>query len=139
MTFVYFFNYNLFFKVRRKSLLLKRPGVAGTVLQTFLWLIDWLTNSSFSSKSSRHLHSKTVWARDLKCWENVHLPPHVTCHVSHVMCHMWQSCGPSRWRVCYQLGPFYQYFFWLWGDFWQLEILFIKKKIMFVIFLSQQN
>ena len=34
----------------------------------------------------------------------------VTCQVSGVTCHMsdfflGKSCGASRWRVCYQLGP----------------------------------
>ena len=47
-----------------------------------------LTHSSVSSKSSRYLHSQTLWSRDLNFWENVHLSPCVTCHVSLVTCHM---------------------------------------------------
>ena len=42
----------------------------------------------FSSKSSKHHNSKTVWSRDLKYWNNVHHPLCVMCHVSCVMCHM---------------------------------------------------
>ena len=47
-----------------------------------------LTYSSFVVVSSKHLHSQTVRARKLKFWEKVHLPPPVTCHMSHVACHM---------------------------------------------------
>ena len=47
-----------------------------------------------SSKSSKHLHSQTIGAKDLKFQENVYLPPcyitHVTCQVSSVTCHMSQ-------------------------------------------------
>ena len=43
---------------------------------------------SFSSKSSKDLHSQTVRARDLKFWEQVHCPPLVTCQMPYVMCHM---------------------------------------------------
>ena len=62
----------------------------------------------------------TVRARELKCLDNVHPPPHVMGHISHVICHVspvmcHMSCvmchvfsflsgGASRWRVCYQLG-----------------------------------
>ena len=67
---------------------INRPSVSGAVLQTPLSLFDWLSNSSFSSKSLRHVHSQTVWARDVAFLENVHLPPCVTCHMSQVMCHM---------------------------------------------------
>ena len=49
----------------------------GAVLITPLSLTKRLSHSSFSSKSSK-----------LKLWENVHLPPYVTCHVSNVMCHL---------------------------------------------------
>ena len=38
--------------------------------------------------SSKHLHSKTVRAGELKIQENLHLPPPVTCHVSHATCQM---------------------------------------------------
>ena len=75
------------------------------------FVIHSLTNSFFSSKPSRHLHSKTVWARDLKFWGNDHLPQClmslVTWYMSHVSCHMshWLGSfcgGASHWRVCYQ-------------------------------------
>ena len=84
--------------------------------------------------SSEHPHSQTGRARDLKFWENVHLPPsvmchmssgtclvsRVTCHMSHVRCHMLhiilykkkfcikknknKNAGACQWRVCYQRG-----------------------------------
>ena len=71
---------------------------------------------------SKHLHSQTVRARELKFSEKVHLPPPVTCHVSHVTYHMshvachvshvkcnffsffFQSGEACLWRVCYQWG-----------------------------------
>ena len=79
-------------------------------------LIHELTNSFFSSKSSRHLHSLTKWA---KFWEHVHFPPCVTRQMSYVMCSMssvichvscvififfgggrrGQSVGASWWRL----------------------------------------
>ena len=65
---------------------MNRPGVAGAVLQTPSTFI----NSSCSSQSSKHCLSQTVKARELKFWENVHPPPFVKCHMSHVTCHM--SC-----------------------------------------------
>ena len=55
-----------------------------------LWTIYCLSESSFTSKSSKHLHSQTVRARGLKFWEDVHCSSPSTCHVSCVMCHM--SC-----------------------------------------------
>ena len=40
----------------------------------------------------KHLHSQTVKARELKCWEKDHLYPPVTCNVSHVTCHaFWHN------------------------------------------------
>ena len=100
-----------------------RPCVAGAVLQTPLLLINSVTQSSFSSKSSKYLHSKTVKARELTFWENVHLPPCVMCRMSRIMCHVWpvtchvsyvtisfsfsfflQRGEASQLRVCYQRG-----------------------------------
>ena len=74
--------------------------------------------------SSKHLHSQTVIARELKFKRRFTCPhvSHVTCHVSHVPCPMshvnyyiiflfvlfiytfWggQSGEASCWRVCYQ-------------------------------------
>ena len=66
------------------------PGVAVAILQTTLSFIDWLIQSSFSSQSSKHCLSQTVGAREMKLWENGHSPPPVTCHMSHVFCHL--SC-----------------------------------------------
>ena len=65
-----------------------RPGVARAVLQTPLSLIHSFSQPSFSSKSSKCLHSKTVIAMELKFWENVHRTLCVTCHVSHITCHV---------------------------------------------------
>ena len=72
--------------------LIYRPGVAGAVLQTPLPFIkslsQYLTDLSFSSKSSKLLPSQTIRAKELMLWENVHHPILVTCQVSHVTCHM---------------------------------------------------
>ena len=68
-----------------------RPGISWLFYQNLCdSFIHSLSDWSCSSKSSRHLQSQAVWARDLKFLENVHLPPCVICHMSHVMCHM--SC-----------------------------------------------
>ena len=76
------------------SLLFNRPGVAGAVLQTLFFLNNFLTASvsqwSFVKISSSNLHSQTIRVRKLKFGEKVHLPPPVTSHLSHVMCHV--SC-----------------------------------------------
>ena len=90
-----------------------------------------MSQSAFSSQSSRYHKSQTIRARELKFWENVHPPQHVTCHVSRVTCHVsrvtchmsrvtchvshvtfffiyffffWKSGEDYRWRVCYQRG-----------------------------------
>ena len=85
-----------------------------------------VSQRSFSLKSSKCLHPKTVRGTELNFWVNIHLPPcvrvHVSCiiiHVSCVICHMWnkkslyiypfisfvlQSSGACPWRVCYQRG-----------------------------------
>ena len=95
-----------------------RPGVAGAVLLTALSFIHnfihSLTQSSFTSRSSKHHKSQTGRARKLTIWDNVHPSTMchmsgVTCQVSHVICHVsgvtyqvshdtffffcfWQSC-----------------------------------------------
>ena len=73
---------------------INRFDEARAVLQTPLLLIDKVSQSSFSSKSLKCLHFKTVRDRELKVGEDVHLLPHVMCNmprvmcnVSHVMCH----------------------------------------------------
>ena len=75
-----------------------RTGVAGAFLQTLSSLNNWMSESPFSSRYLTHLPTQTTRARELSFWENVSC---VKFHVSHVTCH-WQSCGASRWRVCYQ-------------------------------------
>ena len=74
--------------------------------------IHSLTNSSISSKSSGHLHSQTIWARDLKFRENVHLPPCVTCHMSRVTCHIsCVTCHVSH--VACHMSHFFSFLFFL--------------------------
>ena len=75
---------------------LVRCSHTGTRLRTkFLFLpfldlqwnvIDSFSQSTFSSKSSRHHKSQTVRARELKFGENVHPSPCVTCQMSRVTC-----------------------------------------------------
>ena len=117
---------------RRRSrpiLLINRSSVARAVLHNLLhWLTDWLTDSAFSSEPSKHHYTQTVRPRELTVWENVHPPPHITCHVSHVKCHVsgimchcqvsgvtcqvsqfvifffGQSGWAILWRICYQRG-----------------------------------
>ena len=60
--------------------LVNRPGVAGAVLQSPPLLTDWLIDSSFIPK--------TIRARELKFWENVHPTPCVMCHLSPVTCYL---------------------------------------------------
>ena len=61
--------------------------------------------------------SQTGRAGELKLWANVHPPPCVTYHMSHVRCQVsgvicqmsyviffLQSCAASQLRVCYQRG-----------------------------------
>ena len=62
---------------------------------TNTFVINWLSQSSFSSRSLKHHNSQTIRARELKLWENVHpvsrvrcLLSYVTCHLSPIMCHM---------------------------------------------------
>ena len=109
-----------------------RPGVAGPVLQTasslINWLIQWVTLFLQILSSIRPgcwswtgVTSVTkevcicMEAKDLTFWENVPLPPHVTCHVSHVTCHIscvnklfffffFQINGASRWRIVFHRG-----------------------------------
>ena len=75
---------------------------------------------------------QTIKPRELTFWDKFHLPPPITCHLSHIMClvsrvtchvscgtcHMWhvfflyiiflcvcvQSGQCVQWRVCYQRG-----------------------------------
>ena len=61
---------------------------------------DRLIESSLSSISSKHLHSKTVIAREPKLWEKVHML-HVSCHV-YIYIYI---CGWVSWGwVCYLRG-----------------------------------
>ena len=52
-------------------------------------LCDYFINSLVLCENIfKHCLSQTVRARELTFWHNVHLKPCVTCHVSHVPCHM---------------------------------------------------
>ena len=70
-----------------KRQVFNRPGVAGADQQTDLSfihsLIHLVTESSFSSRSSRNRNFQTVKARELKFCS-----PPLMRHKSHVMCHM---------------------------------------------------
>ena len=61
-----------------------RPELAGSVLQTPLWLVILL--SCFVKIFSQNFPSQTVGDRELKCCKKVHLPP--PPHLSCVICHM---------------------------------------------------
>ena len=60
---------------------------------------------TFCSESSRNCQSQTVRPGEMNFWENVHPPPCVTFHVSHVMCYM----SHVRWQVSH----FSSFFFFL--------------------------
>ena len=53
---------------------------------TNTFVSEWVSESSFSSKSSKYHKSRTVRAGELEFWGNVHHPQHITCHISHVTC-----------------------------------------------------
>ena len=59
-------------KLDKKYGMFNTPHVAGAVLQTLSSLIDSLSDWSFVKISSKHLHSQTLRARDLKFWHNVY-------------------------------------------------------------------
>ena len=86
-------------------ILINRPGVAGAVLQTTLSLIDSISQSFFSSQSSKYNFSQTVKARTLTFIENFHHPLCVKCHMSGVTCHM--SC--VMWHMTSLLPNRYSY------------------------------
>ena len=75
--------------------------------------INKLSDSSFSSKSSEHLQSQTVRARELRLWENVHITPlsSVMCHMSRVPCHMWRI-------TCHMSFFFFFFFFFFFTNWW---------------------
>ena len=66
-----------------------------------------VSQSSFSSRSSKHHKSQTSIAIDLKFLYNTHHLSRVMCHMSCVMSHLSSVFflhigGASLWRVCYQ-------------------------------------
>ena len=84
------------------GLVINRPGVGGAVLQ--------VTYSSFSSQSSKHHYSQAIRARELKFWENIHPPPHVTCNLSLVTCHVSNVICHVSHVTCHMF--FFVCFFW---------------------------
>ena len=95
--------------------LFNRPGVAGAVLQTTSSLIysdsQWVSQSAFSSKSSRYHKSQTIRARELKFSENVHPPQHVIYHVSRVKCHVSRVTCHMSCVTCHMSYFFFFFFF----------------------------
>ena len=82
------------------------PLLNYTVCLQFVYcLVNLVTDWSFFSYSSKQLHSQTIRASKLKFWEKVHLPPPVTCHVSHIMFHVsCVTCHMSRVK-CHNFKP----------------------------------
>ena len=81
-----------------------------------------MSQSAFSSKSSKYHRTQTARARELKFWEYVHPPQHVTCHMSHDMSHV--TCHMSHVTCC--MSPFFFFFsFWLllfWTKWWGILV-----------------
>ena len=93
------------------------PGVAGAVLQSPPWLINWFSDPLVQI-SSKHCQSKTWRARELKFGENVHPTLCVMCRVSRVMCHVS--------RVMCDVSPVTCIFFLFFFFFFCLEKNFTK-------------
>ena len=96
-------------------------------------LVNWQTRCSWGCSTNnfvinlfivsvillfrRHLHTKTIRARDLKFWHNVHHPLCVWWNMSYVMCYLsWVICQVSH-VMCHmsdvtcQMSLFYFHFF----------------------------
>ena len=104
---------------RLKSLwfvVFNRPGVAGAILQTPPSLINYLIESPFSPKPSKHHYTQTMRDRELTFWENIIPLPCVTCKMSCVTCQV--SCvGCHVELVKFFFFFFLSFCFWkkLWG------------------------
>ena len=81
-----------------------RPGLAGLFYKHLCQFINRLINSLTNLVILFLQIFKTPLfpnhMRDLKFEENVHLPPCVTCHMSHVMCHMSRVTGLVSHDTC---------------------------------------
>ena len=120
------------------SLRVNRRGVAGTVLQPPVLLINSLMESVILT-----FRIPIVRARELKFWENVH--PH---HVSHVTCHKsGVTCAVSHFNtyiyfykmvklVWYQLGISHLVYFLtrVEGEVGQIQILAQREGLNMSIF-----
>ena len=88
---VKFFNYILYLLIKEIISIVERSRLAGAVPQTALLLIHCFIKSvsdCFLKKSSKHLFSQAVSARDLTFWENIPTTPLlVICQMSCVTCH----------------------------------------------------
>ena len=108
---------------------------ARAVLNTASFLIQWLNNSSFSSKSPRHLPSLTVGARDMEFWENVYPPSCVTCKVTHVT-------GIVAHVIQFKYFSLFTFFwiFWIFSSmrdfFWQSVVAIWCMPLMKLLFLQ---
>ena len=68
---------------------------------------------------STKLHSQTIIARELKLWNNVHLPPCVLCHMTSVTCHISHAmCQMSHFKC----NNFFSYFLFLWTKWWSRSV-----------------
>ena len=66
--------------------LVNRPGLAGTVLQTPLWFIDWLSHP-FPPNLQKSLHLN-LKSKRVEVWRECLPPPRVTYQVSRVRYHV---------------------------------------------------
>ena len=96
------------------GVMFNRPGA---VLETSLLLSDWVSQSSYSSKPSKHHYTQTVRDRELNYLKEFSPPTtcnmsFVWCQVSGVTCNIFlffffgKSGDASRWRVCCQRVPY---------------------------------
>ena len=87
----------------REYYMFNRPDVARAVLQSPPWIIEWLTERSFSSNIFQTLSipNRKSWRRGCSSNTMCHMScvtchmsgvtfhlSHDTCHLSHVTCHM---------------------------------------------------
>ena len=77
------------------------PGVDGAVLQTASSFTDSFSRSWVVKICLSNLHSQTGRARELKLCEEIHIPPPVTCQVSHVTCNVSHITFPVSGVICY--------------------------------------
>ena len=101
------------------SLVFNRPSVARLFYKHLShYSVISLGRWSFASKSWRHLHSQTVWARDLTFWVTSHILSCITCHMSRVTCHVTHvTCHMSHVTCCVSHVVIFFLLFFLWIKF----------------------